>query len=133
MVTAWLTTGMFKDDTDATAKAAKIVGGLGSHAETRSHGRHIHVSRLQELGVEIVALEVDPDLQDAVLSVHHACMLSFAHTPAVKIIENQNGVSAVTLLQILQQPVAPGPQPINLPIPAPQPLPPQQELPPEQS
>jgi len=41
--------------------------------------------------VKVVRLEDDHDLQDAVLSVHHATMHTFSGTPATKIIENQHG------------------------------------------
>jgi hypothetical protein len=133
MVSAWLKTGMFEGDPNADARISEIVGELGSHSETHTHERHIHVSRLQELGVKVVVLENDAKLQDAVLSVLHSCALTCMSAPVVKIIENQNGVSFLSVLQIMQGPAA-------LPLPfMPQALPPfnppqqQQEAPPPSS
>ena len=38
-------------------------------------------------------------LQDAILSVHHACILTLAGTPAYKIIENHKGVAFIKIAQ----------------------------------
>lgn len=89
---------MFEGDVDAEDKARNIVAKLGSHAETKMHGRHISKDRAKEIGLRVIDLEADPDLQDAVLSVHHACMLTFENTPAVKIVENQNGSAVIQSL-----------------------------------
>jgi polysaccharide deacetylase 2 family uncharacterized protein YibQ len=43
----------------------------------------------------IQMLESDDDLQDAVLSVHHAFVITLANTPAAKIIENHMGAAFV--------------------------------------
>lgn len=96
MVTDWLETGMFRNEPDPAAAAKRVVDELGSHELTLSHDRHIHADRALELGVKIEMLEDDPALQDAVLSVHHACTLTLGETPAFKIIENHNGVSFIT-------------------------------------
>jgi hypothetical protein len=82
---------MFKDDPESKAMAKKVVEELGSHANTKMHSRHIHKAKAKEIGLDIVDLEKDQDLQDAVLSVHHSCMLTFEQTGAVKLIENQLG------------------------------------------
>lgn len=89
---------MFKDDPEAADKAAKIIGTLGSHSETKTHARHIHKNEAKKLGLNIIDLEKDPQLQDAVLSLHHACVLTFEQTPAVKIIENDMGKAHIRML-----------------------------------
>jgi hypothetical protein len=38
-------------------------------------------------------------LQDAVLSVHHAAILTLNMTPAIKIIENDRGVAFINTMQ----------------------------------
>lgn len=106
IVTDWLKTGMFQGEADAPQKAKKIVDELGSHALTKSHARHIHFDRLKELGVKVSRLEEDQKLQDAVLTVHHACTHTLTHTPAVKIIENQNRVSFIMQIQIAPRPTS---------------------------
>jgi hypothetical protein len=101
MVTKWLTSGMFEDYPDAHEKAARIVAELGSHEVTKTHARRIHMDRLRELGVRVIGLEEDQHLQDAVLSVHHACIQTLNHTPALKIIENQNSISFILSAQMV--------------------------------
>ncbi|HWB22668.1 MAG TPA: hypothetical protein VG652_07250 [Gaiellaceae bacterium] len=98
IVKEWLVTGMFEGDGDANAKAEAIIAELADHALTKSHDRHISLDRAEELGIRVVPLEADNKLQDAVLSVHHACIQSLTGTPAIKIIENQKGVAHVTTL-----------------------------------
>jgi hypothetical protein len=86
-----LESGMFKDDPEKEAKAKKIVEELGSHTMTKIHARHIHKAKAKEIGLNVVSLEDDRELQDHVLSVHHSCMLTFEQTGAVKLIENHLG------------------------------------------
>jgi polysaccharide deacetylase 2 family uncharacterized protein YibQ len=51
-----------------------------------------------------VSLEEEQRLQDAVLSVHHACIHTLTATPAVKIIENHMGAAFIsTVQQVLVQ------------------------------
>ena len=83
---------MFYGEPNAAAIAQVIVETLGSNAATQTHSRHIH---------KIVDLEADPKVQDAVLSVHHATMITFEQTPMFKIIENQNGSSYISTQQML--------------------------------
>jgi ATP-dependent protease ClpP protease subunit len=99
MTKEWLKTGMFKSDPDAQAKADRVVGELGDHAITMSHARHISLKAAQNLGLNVVPLEDDQALQDAVLSVHHSTILTLNMTPAIKIIENDNGVAYVQQIQ----------------------------------
>jgi len=107
MVMKWLTTGMFEGDSNAMEKAKRIVDELGSHTLTKTHARHIHIDRLKELGAKVIALEDDQKLQDAVLAVHHACIHTLTHTPAVKIIENQNKISFIMAAQLAAAPAPP--------------------------
>jgi hypothetical protein len=96
----WLVSGMFEGDPAAKAKASKIVLELGDHALTRSHSRHISMDKAKETGLKIVELEQDPRLQDAVLSLHHACIQTLAGTAAIKIIENHKGVASISTLLV---------------------------------
>jgi len=95
MVKEWLETGMFNGEGDATTKAEAIVAELGSHSETKSHNRHISISRANEMGIKVSALEDDQNFQDLVLSIHHACVQTFSATPACKLVENHNGIASV--------------------------------------
>jgi hypothetical protein len=61
---------------------------LSSHDLHRARGRHLHRQELAAKGLKIAELESDPALQDAVLTVHHACMLTVGNHPTNKLIEN---------------------------------------------
>ena len=99
IVKEWLKTNMLADETDKDAIADRIVSILGSHAQTFSHERHFNINECHDLGIKTVPLEsfgeqkIDgcKDLQDCVLTIHHAFMLNFSRSNAVKIVENQNG------------------------------------------
>ena len=99
MVTDWLVSGMFRDKTRAKARANQVLKELGSHALTKSHSRHISLAKCRQIGFEIRRLEDEPDLQDAVLSVHHACIHTLSSTGAYKIIENQKGKAFIQIVQ----------------------------------
>lgn len=86
---------MLQGEKEADAKADNIIKELGDHALTKSHARHLSASRCAEIGLKIENLEDNEELQDAVLSVHHACILTLDATPALKIIENHDGKACV--------------------------------------
>ncbi len=88
MVASWLESGMFSQYEDKSQRADKVLAELADHALTLSHARHISVDRAIGLGLEVLRLEDDQLLQEAVLSIHHACIQTLADTPALKIIEN---------------------------------------------
>jgi len=106
MVREWLKTGMFDGDQNADVKVDKIVQELGDHAITKSHSRHISLKAAQNLGLNVISLEADQALQDAVLSVHHAAILTLNMTPAIKIIENDRGVAFINTIQQVAIPSA---------------------------
>ncbi|MGH9305600.1 MAG: SDH family Clp fold serine proteinase [Acidimicrobiales bacterium] len=81
LVTEWLIAYMFKGDSD---KAERVAEFFASYELHQSHSMGIPREMAREQGLAIEDLEANQELQDAVLSVHHAAML----TPAVKLIEN---------------------------------------------
>jgi hypothetical protein len=91
---------MFAQDPEATTKVERIILELGDHALTKSHGRHISMKKARELGLKVAALEDDSDLQEAVLTVHHACIQTLAGSGAIKIIENHKGVAFVQAVEL---------------------------------
>lgn len=93
LVKQWLETCMFKDDqyTDVDS----IVAQLNEHSNSKSHGRHYNIDFCKQIGLKIEAMEEDGELQDNILTVHHAYMLTLMNTDAVKIIENQNGKAVI--------------------------------------
>ena len=100
MVSEWLQTGMFKDVTKSDVQQKKIdevVANLSDHALSKSHDRHLSFDRCKAFGLKVSRLEDSQELQDAVLSVHHASILTLSKTPAYKIIENHNGKAFIQI------------------------------------
>lgn len=100
---------MFAGDPDAIKKASNIVEGLSDADVHKSHDRHIPIAKCKELGLKVVALEDDQQLQDLVLSIHHCYMFVLMNTPMFKIVENHLGKAYVKFQQ--------QPQPIQFPLP----------------
>lgn len=101
MVKQWLITGMFDGDADGDQKADRVIRELGDHALTLSHSRHISLERAREVGLQVMALEDNDDLQEAVLTVHHACLHTMSGTPTIKLIENHNGQTFAQQVQLV--------------------------------
>jgi hypothetical protein len=99
MVKEWLVSGMLSGEANKDTLADKIIADLGDHALTKSHGRHLSAQKCKDIGLKVEMLEDDNGLQDAVLSVHHACIHTLTSTPATKIIENQDGVAYIQSAQ----------------------------------
>lgn len=96
ITTEWLQDCMFNGQNDAENKANAIIDKIASHKETKSHSRHLSAQKCKEIGLIIEDLEQDQKLQDAVLSIHHACMTTLQNQSVVKIIENQKGKIFIT-------------------------------------
>ena len=92
MVSDWLKHNMCNGDEEIVKK---IVGTFSNHSVQKSHARHISKKECIEVGLVISDLESNQELQDAVLTTHHAFMHTFSNTHCVKIIENQNGVAYI--------------------------------------
>ncbi|MEO5339789.1 MAG: hypothetical protein H7837_04610 [Magnetococcus sp. MYC-9] len=95
----WLLNNMFADEPQdvAMAKADNITKVLNDHSESLVHERHFSVDYCRALGLNIQSLEEDDELQDLVLTVHHAYAHTFSQTKIVKIIENHDGVAMALL------------------------------------
>ena len=99
MVQEWLATGMLKQDTHRKSVGRRIVKALTDAAENKSHSRHIGYDRALALGLNVKRLEAEPELQDAILSIHHSCVATLETTAAVKIIENHRGIAFIQQAQ----------------------------------
>lgn len=96
---------MFEGDPEGAEKAKKIVDGLSDTDVHKSHERHIPIAQCRALGLKVIALEDDAELQDLVLTVHHCYMYTLMNTPVFKVIENQNGDAFVKFQQVPQVPL----------------------------
>lgn len=99
MVTKWLKTNMLSENSDLVENVVEF---LGRHDTTYSHSRRFHIKDLEDLNLNIkpleeVELKFDvqetgcKDFQDCILTIHHAFMHTFNSSPAVKIVENNEG------------------------------------------
>lgn len=90
LASKWLKQYMFKNDDNADEKADDIADRLASHSTFKSHAGHINMDEATKLGLKVVPLEADQQLQDLVLSAFHATTIVFQHG-VLKIIENHLG------------------------------------------
>jgi len=90
-----LRTAMFKDDPDREEKASEVVNVLTNADINKNHSKHLHRKQCEELGLKIKKFEDDQDMQNAILCVHHAYMISLMNADILKIIENHDGISYI--------------------------------------
>lgn len=95
-VAEWLDSYMFKDQ---QKKGQEIAEWLGDFNEHKTHGRPINFKLARDKGLRITLLEDDQSLQDKVLSVYHATLVTFDVAPCIKIIENHLGKGFYVVLQ----------------------------------
>jgi hypothetical protein len=79
-------------------KATQIAKWLAS-SQHGSHGKPISVVEAAASGLKIKCLEEDQGLQDLVLAIFHATMITFESTPCVKFVENHLGRGFYQLFQ----------------------------------
>lgn len=112
LVRTWLSQGMFSDLTpeDQEVKIDRVMRELADHAFTKSHSRHIGLKAAKDIGLSVFPLEEDQQLQEKILTVHHAYVLTASETGLVKMMENHQGVAFANVMQLVQQlvPSAPG-------------------------
>jgi hypothetical protein len=104
-VESWLGQYMFHGADPA--KAQEIAHWLANFAEHKTHGRPIGIELAKSKGLNVTALEADQHLQEAVLSVFHATMVTFQATGCLKVVENHLGKGHYIVVQVAQQPPAP--------------------------
>ena len=100
IVANWLERYMFEGETDGEDKARKAAAFLADHRERLTHGRPLDIDTLRDIGLHVVELEKDQDLQNHLLTVYHATMHTFSATPATKIIENHLGRALVKQVRV---------------------------------
>lgn len=69
----------------------KIKNVFLNHNKSYSHSRHLSKQDCKNAGLNIVDLETNPDLQDAILSLHHCYMILFDKFLISKVVENNIG------------------------------------------
>lgn len=96
LLSEWLTNYMFEgeDPSSIAKKVGTIVNTL--NANNKSHSRHFTYDFCKNLGMSVEALEDDQRMQEEVLSIHHAFVITIDSTAATKLIENQLGARYIT-------------------------------------
>jgi len=110
LVQEWLEQYMFSAHADKAERAKAAANYFADYETHQSHSLGIDREQARDHGVIVDNLEASQELQDAVLTVHHATMHTF-QGPAVKIVENHLGRAFVKLAQqmVVQMPMtAPG-------------------------
>ncbi|SCX89368.1 SDH family Clp fold serine proteinase [Paracoccus tibetensis] len=82
---------MLADRPDRTQLAEAIVNELSDGMANRAHDKHLSIQHVRDLGIATIQLEDDPQLQDAVLTVHHCFSHTMASSTAIKIVETHEG------------------------------------------
>lgn len=96
IVEEWLKTGMFINERGKNHKVKKIVKELSDHGKTKSHSRHIGLNDCIQLGLKVLKMEeLENDLQDTILTIHHTYMHTFSNSTAIKIVENHLGYAMI--------------------------------------
>jgi ATP-dependent protease ClpP protease subunit len=100
MVENWLDRNMLSNEPDKKKLIDNIIKELGDHAVNKSHARHLSMQKCEDIGLKIIEMESDHELQDLILSIHHICIHTLNATNAFKIIENQDGIAFIQSLKI---------------------------------
>lgn len=111
LVREWLLEHMFAHHDEAAKLADRAAEFFADYKAHQSHSLGIDRDQARGEGLVIDDLEESQELQDAVLSVHHATMHTLAG-PAVKIVENHLGRAFVKVQHqaVVQMPVLTPPQ-----------------------
>lgn len=91
LVRSWLENYMFAGQEDAAERATEVADFFADHHLHRSHAMGISRDEARSKGLAITNLEDDQELQDKVLTVHHACAHTLSQTSTFKIVENNLG------------------------------------------
>jgi hypothetical protein len=90
---------MFKGRPDSDLKAKTAAAWFSNFSSFKSHGRRVSREDARGLDLNVIDLEADQLLQDAILSVHHAVRHTFNGTGTNKIIENHHGRAYIEAVQ----------------------------------
>jgi hypothetical protein len=102
MVRGWLEQYMFATDPKGKKKAKAAAHHFNDASGHKSHGRRIDRDEARSLGLNILDLERDQNLQDEVLTVYHLMTIMFEVTPSVKLMTTHHGRRWIKNMQVNQ-------------------------------
>lgn len=90
IVPRWLKENMLsgQDEKEKEIIVKSIIDNLNNPRETKEHSRHVHFDKAKALGLVVTQLEDDQQLQEKVLTLHHAYMATLMMTNTSKLIES---------------------------------------------
>lgn len=97
LATAWLSAA------NPGIDVKKVLGVFLNHRNSFSHAKHMSKQECKDAGLNIVDLEENQDMQDAVLSLHHCYMIYFDKFLVSKVVENQQNGSYIQQFSQQQQ------------------------------
>ncbi len=89
IVTTWLTSDMLSAEQDPANAAKAVISHFTELEHTKAHRRHVGPQKAAAWGLKIENLEEDQELQDRVLTVHHATIAALTDLDAYKIFQSQ--------------------------------------------
>jgi serine dehydrogenase proteinase len=123
----WLDRYMFCEDRDRAQSVNRIVKALSDHRRSLSHHRSLGIDQLIGLGLIIVDLRSEPELQHAFWELNCRVERFFDVAPAAKFFENRETVSWSRFFQQQEQQEVSPPIPERMPA-TPSPAPPDIEI-----
>lgn len=100
LVRTWLEKYMFAGDADGSTKSRIIADYLADHKNFLSHGRRLGMGKLIDLGVNILNMNTQPALRDAVWDLYLATSITFLNSGAYKSFENSNNEALIRQIQM---------------------------------
>lgn len=96
LTSEWLSKYMFSylSKEDAEERINRILSKI--NANNKSHAKHFTFDECKDLGLNVIPLEEDQELQELVLSVHHAFIITIDNSTTSKLIENHVGARYIT-------------------------------------
>lgn len=91
MVAKWLTQYMFAGSPNAFERGRAAAHHFNDSGKHKSHGRRIDRNEARQQGIVVEDLELDQELQDAVLSAYHLATIYFEKTAAAKLVFSSAG------------------------------------------
>ena len=106
-------TEMILSDKGFDSETKKIIKTVFSqNSDSKIHNRHIYRDKCKSVGLDVIDLEGDQEIQDLVLGIHHACMILSEQSSILKIVENNIGG-----LYLINVPMNPQALPGQFPMP----------------
>ena len=102
IVPQWLKANMLSnlEQNEQECRVEKLIKALNNPDKTKEHSRHVHFEEAADLGLNVTQLENDQDLQEKVLTLHHAYLATLMMTKTSKLIESHHGKRFILSYQV---------------------------------